>query len=249
MGHCPSSGVDDLKTLAIETATPASSVALGEGAELVAMSASVAGKGHVGFLVPAIDFCFDRAGWARDDLELVAVDIGPGPFTGLRAGISVAQALAAAVGVPIVTVSSLDVLALRAATGRRIIWPVVDVRRGQVATANYRPVPGGVVQDGPAELVTPEELAALINANGEDALVVGDHMALPDGVFQGLHRVKVGRPRFPAADVILEIAQMRARRDAFASAEEVRPRYMREPDALINWTDIREEGLWPGAVG
>ena len=104
-----------------------------------------------------------------------------------------------------------------AATGRRIIWPVVDVRRGQVATANYRPVPGGVVQDGPAEVVTPEELAALINANGEDALVVGDHGALPDGVFQGLHRVKVGRPRFPAADVILEIAQMRAGRDVFAS--------------------------------
>jgi tRNA threonylcarbamoyladenosine biosynthesis protein TsaB len=210
------------------------------------MSASVNSKGHVGFLIPAIDFCFSRAGWERSELDLVAVDIGPGPFTGLRAGISVAQALAAAVGVPVVTVSSLDVLALRAATGRRTIWPVVDVRRGQVATAPYQPLPGGVVQDGPTEVVTPEELSALINANGDDALVVGDHGALPDGVFQGLHRVKVGRPRYPAADTILEIAQMRANRDMFATAEEVRPLYLREPDAQINWKDIREEGLWPG---
>ena len=237
-----------MKTLAIETATPASSVALGDGAELRAMSLSVDGKGHVGFLIPAIDFCFSRAGWSPSDLDLVAVDIGPGPFTGLRAGLAAAQALAAAVGVPIVTVSSLDVLALRAATGRRKIWPVVDVRRGQVATAPYRPLPGGVVQDGPDEVVTPEELGAVINAAGEDALVVGDHSALPDGVFQGLHRVKLGRPRYPSADVILEIAQMRAKRDLFAAAEDVRPLYMREPDAQINWRDIREEGLWPGAA-
>lgn len=237
-----------MKTLAIETATPASSVALGEGADLRAMSVSVDSRGHVGFLVPAIDFCFSRAGWERSELDLVAVDIGPGPFTGLRAGLSVAQALAAAIGVPIVTVSSLDVLALRAATGRRTIWPVVDVRRGQVATAPYRPLPGGVVQEGPTEIVAPDELSALINASGDDALVVGDHGALPDGVFQGLHRVKLGRPRYPAADTILEIAQMRAKRDMFASAEEVRPLYMREPDAEINWTDIREEGLWPGAT-
>lgn len=248
MEHGPSRRVNDLKTIAIETATPASSVALGDGAELVAMSVSVSSKGHIGFLVPAVDFCFAKAGWERDELELVAVDVGPGPFTGLRAGLSVAQALAAAVGVPIVTVSSLDVLALRAATGRRMIWPVVDVRRGQVATARYRPLPGGVVQDAPAEIVSPEKLSALINATGDDALVVGDHRALPDGVFQGLHRVKLGRPRFPAADVILEIAQMRAGRGIFAAAEEVRPLYMREPDALINWSDIREEGLWPGAV-
>ena len=84
-----------MKTLAIETATPASSVALGDGTELRAMSASVNSKGHVGFLIPAIDFCFSRAGWERSELDLIAVDIGPGPFTGLRAGISVAQALSA----------------------------------------------------------------------------------------------------------------------------------------------------------
>ena len=108
-----------MRILAIETATPASSVALGTGGAIEAMSVRVDPRGHVGFLVPAIDFCFTQVGWQPSDLDLVAVDIGPGPFTGIRAGIATAQAIAAAVGVPIVTVSSLTVLALRAATGRR----------------------------------------------------------------------------------------------------------------------------------
>lgn len=237
-----------MKILAIETATPASSIALGDDADLVAMSVLTDRRGHVGFLVPAIDFCFERAGWTPADLDLIAVDIGPGPFTGLRAGISAAQAVAAAVGVPIITVSALTVLALRAATGRRRIWPIVDVRRGQVATAPFRPVPGGVVRDGPPEIVTTDEFRALIDADPADTLLVGDWQTLPDGTLRGLHGVKTGRPRYPSADVILEIAALRAVHDEYAGAEEIRPLYMREPDARINWSDFREEGMWPGAA-
>lgn len=237
-----------MKTLAIETATSASSVALGDGDSLVAMSVHVDRRGHVGFLTSAIDFCFSRAGWSPDDLELVAVDIGPGPFTGLRAGIATAQAIAAAVGVPIVTAGSLTTLALRASTGRRRIWPVVDVRRGQIATAPYRPVPGGVVPDGPPQVVTSDEFAAMLSAEREDTLLVGEWHVLPDGVLRGLHRVKTGRPRYPSAEVLLEIAVLRAANDDFAGSEEIRPMYLREPDTAINWTDFREEGVWPGAA-
>lgn len=237
-----------MRTLAIDTATAASSVALGEDGKLVALSVSVDSRGHVEFLVPAIDFCFERAGWQPDDLDLVAVDIGPGPYTGLRAGIATAQAIAAAVGVPVVTASSLTVLALRAATGRRRVWPVVDVRRGQVATAPYQPVPGGVMPDGPKELCSPEEFRGLIDADPTETLLVGDWHALPEEATRGLHRTKKGRPRYPSADVLLEIAEMRAAQNEVVGAEEVRPLYMREPDANINWSDFREEGIWPGAA-
>ena len=237
-----------MKILAIETATPASSIALGEDETLVAMSVNVDRRGHVGFLTSAIDFCFERAGWTPDDLELVAVGVGPGPFTGLRAGIATAQAIAAAVGVPIVTVGSLTTLALRASTGRRRIWPIVDVRRGQIATAPYRPVPGGVIADGPPEVVTSDEFAAMLSAERQDTLLVGEWQVLPDTVLRGLHRVKTGRPRYPSADIMLEIAALRAGSDDFAGAEEIRPMYLREPDTDINWTDFREEGVWPEAA-
>ncbi len=237
-----------MKILAIETATRASSVALGDESGLVALSLQVDRRGHVGFLVPAIDFCFERSGWARADIDLIAVDVGPGPYTGIRAGISAAQGIAAAVGVPIVTASALTVLALRAATGRRAIWPVVDVRRGQVATARYRPVPGGVVRDGPTEIVAPEELRAMIDADETDALVVGDWRSLPDSLFSGSHHTKMGRPRYPGADMLIEIARIKAKNEDYAEPEEIRPLYLREPDAAINWVAFREEGMWPGAT-
>ena len=174
------------------------------------------------------------------------MDIGPGPYTGLRAGIAAAQGIAAAVGVPIVTASSLTVLALRAATGRRRIWPIVDVRRGEVAMAPFRPVPGGVAPDGPAEIIAYDEVAGVLEADSDEALVVGDWPTIPEEVMRGLHQVRRGRPRYPAADVLVEIASMRLAKGEFSAPETVRPRYLREPDVQINWSDFREEGVWPG---
>ena len=234
-----------MKIVAIETSTPASSVAVGEDGALRGMSVNVDRRGHVAFLMPAVDFVLRQAGWEPRDIDLVAVDVGPGPFTGLRAGIATAQAFAAAIGAPMVTTESLTVIALRAATGRRRIWPVVDMRRGQFAVRPFRPLPGGVAPDGPAEVVEPADFKALLESDGSDSLVVGDWAALPESIWTGLHRVRRGRPRYPSAETILEIAGMKARRDEVTLAEEVRPVYMREPDVDINWTAFRSEGAWP----
>lgn len=233
-----------MRVLAIETATPASSVALGEDGALVALNVKVDPRGHIGFVVPAIDFCFSHAGWDRSDIDVVLVDYGPGPFTGIRTGMAAAQAFAAALGVPLVGVSSLTVQAVRAATGHRRIWSVVDMRRGQVAVAPFRPLPGGVAPDGDAEVVGPDEFRAMLDAEPIDSLIVGDWHTLPDSTWSGLHRVRFGRPRYPSADVICEIAAIQAGREEFGQASEIRPQYMREPDVQINWETFRSEGAW-----
>lgn len=233
-----------MRVLAIETATPASSVALGEDGALVALNVKVDPRGHIGFIVPAIDFCFRHAGWDRSDIDVVLVDYGPGPFTGIRTGMAAAQAFAAALGVPLVGVSSLTVQAVRAATGHRRIWSVVDMRRGQVAVAPFRPLPGGVAPDGDAEVVGPAEFRGMLDAEPIDSLIVGDWQTLPDSTWSGLHRVRFGRPRYPSADVICEIAAIQAGREEFGQASEIRPQYMREPDVQINWETFRSEGAW-----
>lgn len=215
-----------------------------EDRQVVASASRVDRRGHASFLVPAIDFCFNQAGWSPTDLDGVVVDVGPGLYTGIRVGIATAQGLAAAVGVPLVPAVSLDAVALRAVTGRRHIWAVVDVRRGELAVAGYRPVPGGVVKDGSPELVTPEEFRALLESDPDDALVVGDVPVLDPSVLKGLHRVKVGRPRYPMADAVVEIGAGLIERDEIPHPDEIRPLYLREPDVTINWAAIRPESPW-----
>lgn len=233
-----------MKLVAIETSTPASSVALGEGRIPVASASQVNRRGHASFVVSALDFLFDQAGWRPSDVDAIAVDVGPGLYTGIRVGLATAQGLAATLGVPLVPVMSLDAVALEASTRHRHIWSVVDVRRGEFAVASYQPVPGGVVRDGAPRLVKPDHLRALLESDSQNALVVGDWEALPDIVLRGLHRIKSGRPRFPSAAALLGLAAGPAERGEFPPAEDVRPAYLREADVQINWKQLRREGPW-----
>lgn len=230
-----------MRVLAIETATGISSVALADDRHIVASASRADRRGHSAFLVPAIDFCFDQAGWRPDDIDAVVVDVGPGLYTGIRVGISTAQALAAAVGVPIVGAVSLDALALRAATGRRHIWSVVDVRRDELAVASYRPVPGGVVKDAAPEIVSHEEFRARIESDPDDVLLVGEVEAIPDEVLRGLHRVRQGRPRHPQAEALIEASGPMLRSEETPHPDEIRPLYLREPDVQINWAALESD--------
>jgi tRNA threonylcarbamoyladenosine biosynthesis protein TsaB len=233
-----------VKVVAVETATSASSVALGEDGRVVASARRADRRGHVGFLVPALDFCFDQVGWRRDDVDVIGVDVGPGLFSGIRVGLSTAQALAGAIGAPLVPVTSLDAVALRARTGHRRIWAAVDARRGEFAVAPYRPLPGGVVRDGPVELVSPESFRGMLESDSSEKLLVGDWEGMPPTLVRGVHGLKLGQPRYPVADSVFEITSAHAERDEFLHPDEVRPRYLREPDVHINWSDFRREGRW-----
>jgi tRNA threonylcarbamoyladenosine biosynthesis protein TsaB len=233
-----------MKVLAIETATPGSSVALAEGRRVVASATLVDRTGHSRFVVPAIDFCFDQVGWSPQDLDGIAVDVGPGLYTGIRVGVATAQGLGATLGVPVIPVSGLDALAFEAATGHRHIWAVIDVRRGELAVASYRPLPGGVVRDSAPELVDFEGLRARLDSDPSDFLVVGDTELIADKVLSGLHRVKTGRPLYPTAAAVAELAAGRLERDDIPPPEEVRPLYLRDPDVTINWDKIHDRGPW-----
>jgi tRNA threonylcarbamoyladenosine biosynthesis protein TsaB len=237
-------GCVSVKLVAIETATDASSVALTDDRRLVASSVRVDRRGHGEFLVSALDFCFDQAGWTPEDIEGVIVDIGPGMYTGIRVGLATAQGLAAMIGVPIVPVSSLDALALRAATGRRRIWAVVNVRRGELAVSSYQPVPGGVVKEASAEIVTYEAFRGMLESASDDLLVVGDTEGLPSGFFNGLHRVKIGRPRFPSAEALVDLAVVRFEQNQAPAPEEIRPMYLREADVQISSKHLQGHGPW-----
>ncbi len=233
-----------MKLLAIESATPGASVALVEDRTTLAAASRIDRVGHATFLVPAIDFCFHQVGWSPSDLDAVVVDVGPGLYTGIRVGLSTAQGLAAAFGIPVIPAVSVDAVALEARTGHRMIWAVIDVRRGEFAVSRYRPVPGGVVKEGTTELVKPEVLRAMVDSSSGQSLVVGDVGSLPEGLFRGLHRVKTGKPRYPYAVALAEIGHGKYDKGEYPAPDDIRPLYLREPDVTINWEKLRQEGPW-----
>ncbi len=233
-----------MKLLAIETSTPGASVALVEDRTTLAAASRIDRVGHAGFVVPAIDFCFHQVGWTPEDLDAVVVDVGPGLYTGIRVGLATAQGLAAAFGIPIIPAVSVDALALEARTGHRLIWAIVDVRRGEFAVATYRPVPGGVVKEGATQLLKPDVLKAMLQSSAEQSLVVGDVHELPEGFFRGLGHAKSGKPRYPYAVALAEIGHARMEKGEFPAPDDIRPMYLREPDVTINWAKLRSEGPW-----
>jgi tRNA threonylcarbamoyladenosine biosynthesis protein TsaB len=153
--------------LAIESATDAAGVALADDDGLLASSTVGRGRRHAETIAPAITAVCATAGVGLGEVDAVAVDVGPGLFTGLRVGIATAKALATGRSLPVVAVSSLDVLAAAAAAaGVTSVLSVVDARRGEVFWARYDAVADGGPLDG----------------DGAAVPVAPDGSVAPDGV-------------------------------------------------------------------
>ncbi len=222
-----------MRILAIESSTARSSVALQDGERTLASASLGVPRRHGEFLAPAIRFCLDQAGIGLDRVAGVAVGTGPGLYTGLRVGIATAQTLAAARGLPTIGVSGLDVLAFRARHTRRLICAAIDARRGELFWALYRPSPGGVQLVGELRVTSVDALTAEVESLGEPCLVVGD-AALT--YREELARVAdVAAPTWPDAADLAELAHPRFVREETVRPDQLRPHYLRHPDAAIGW--------------
>ena len=115
--------------LGIESATLQVGCAIGGHEGVIALFESIKGRRHAETLVPAIDFVRRQAQIELDEISVVAVDIGPGLFTGLRVGLATAKAVAHALRVPMIGIPSLDLLAFPARYTSRLIAAVIDARR------------------------------------------------------------------------------------------------------------------------
>ena len=128
--------------LAVESATETAAVALIDDDGALGSFVLARGRRHTETIVPAIDDLCRRVGVALAELDVLAVDVGPGLFTGLRVGVGTVKALSFALDLPVVTASSLEVLAHAVAGAGaddgRLLVPVVDARRGEVFSARFR---------------------------------------------------------------------------------------------------------------
>jgi tRNA threonylcarbamoyladenosine biosynthesis protein TsaB len=222
--------------LGIETATTQVGCALGGVEGVLGSFHAVRGRRHAEILTPAIEFVCRQAGVGLHEVRAVAVDVGPGLFTGLRVGIAAAKAVAMALRVPMLGLPSLDLVAFPLRCSPRLIVAVLDARRGEVFHAFYRQVPGGVQRLGGYELSSPDDLASELMARGEECLVVGDGALRYADVLGEISHVELGTvgTAYPTASALVELAHPRALREEFVQPWELQPLYLRTADAAVN---------------
>lgn len=201
--------------LALDTSTPAVSVALCRDGESLAVECVVDARRHNELLAVGIDTVLKRAAVTPRQLQGVAAGVGPGPYTGLRVGLMTARALGHALGIPTFGICSLDVLARAAA--REIDGPFLvatDARRREVYWASYA---GGERISGPAV----DKPAEVVHTGP----VVGEGPVLYPEAFPG------GRPpRHPdPVDLAAIVEEYVAAGRATLPLE---PLYLRRPDAV-----------------
>lgn len=229
--------------LGIDTATDSVSVALGEGTQVLAQSEVVSDRQHCEALAPMIDFVCKQVDVSFREIGAVAVDIGPGLFTGMRVGIATAKAIAFSLDVPIIGICALDVLAAAAPSTDSVIVSVIDARRHEIYWAMYRTIEDELVQVhapcvGPVAGLVTDVLDRFQSTQfvGNGALRYRSDIVEGLGVLIQGCEFADGRFSRPTAATVVTLAHRRAMHEQWQFAQELSPLYLRPPDAEINWS-------------
>jgi tRNA threonylcarbamoyladenosine biosynthesis protein TsaB len=127
-----------MNILALDTSTWALAVAISRQGTLLGEVNSYIPKNHAARLMPAIDYLLASLDLTTKDLDLIAVGSGPGSYTGVRIGVTVAKTLAWTLNLPLLGLSSLQAIAQNRAEFEGLIVPFCDARRGNVYAGLYR---------------------------------------------------------------------------------------------------------------
>ncbi len=221
------------KILAIETSSRVGSIALGLGDELLLTENFERNLRHAAELLPGMDRASRQLGWTPGELDQVYVSAGPGSFTGLRIGITVAKTLAQACAVQIVAVPSIEVIAGNAPAQALNVAVVLDAKRKQVFAGRFRRCNGKLITTLEACLTDPQQFVADCP---KPLLLIGEGIKYhsralkADGV--QVADESLWRPR---AEVVYGIGRDLARRGKFAAPNALTPVYLRMPEAQEVW--------------
>lgn len=175
--------------LNIETSGKICSVALTRDGALEMQLDDREGMQHANRLAPFVERCMEELKRKEEKLDAVAVSLGPGSYTGLRIGLSLAKGLAFSLGIPLIGVDTLKIIAVKAMfrsmdwTGEEVLVPMVDARRMEVFTAPFDFALNPLAEPGPmildensfSELLSAGRRLYFIGDGAEKAKKVIDH--------------------------------------------------------------------------
>jgi len=221
-----------MNILAIETSHLVGSVALARDGQIVAEESFQEGMVHGRELVPRLKDLVEHAGWSPSTLDLIAVSIGPGSYTGLRVGVMTAKTLAYATQTDVVAVPSLDVLARNAPPEAETVCPVVDAKRKQLYNCLYD---GSRERQGEFAVAYPEELAEDLP---DGTLLLGDALEYYREVFSRPGLTVADEALWqPRAAIVAELGYRLYQGGQRDSAMALAPLYLRRPEAEDRWRE------------
>ncbi len=222
-----------MRVLGIDTATWRASVGVVDGQRQIAEKCLQTTGNHAAVVLPLIESVLDEAACSPHELDRIVVSHGPGSFTGLRVGLTIAKSLAWATGKPLSTVSTLEALAHAAEVPDGTVAAVLDARKGELYAAVFQVSGGSHRRLTEDLLMQPEEL--LVHLPGE-CVIIGDASERYAGYFRDRLGTGVRLLEFPSHGprgtvvALLGIQQYEYRGTELAAVE---PSYIRSPDARI----------------
>ena len=230
-----------MRILAIETSGSAGSVAALDGGLPLAQLDLDPQLRSARTLAPGLQQVLREVGWAPAEVQLLAIGLGPGSFTGLRLGVMTAKAFAYATGAAILGIGTLDAIAWRAPAEAGTIAVGIDAQRGEVYCGSFTREPAGataaagardVVAAGPVDIVA---AARWIDSLPAGCVVTGPALAkLAESLPAGLPPA----PREswqPTAAAVGQLAALRAARGARDDVWKLAPLYLRRSAAEEKW--------------
>jgi len=218
-----------MNILAIETATPYCAIGIATNERQLTRVLDDA-RHHTEVLAGGIEAMLEECALPIRDLERVVVDIGPGLYTGLRVGIASAIGLAEGLGCPLVSVSSLELLAhgARGAGVRGTLVCCVDGRRGEVFVQRFA-LDEDVTALAKPDVAKPRDVVIEWATNGAPVTFSGDGVTRHFRDFNAVPNGEVFEQNVPPVAEALRIAHTRE------PSAHVVPLYLREADAVANF--------------
>ena len=223
-----------MRVLGIDTSTYYLSVAYLDDDRVLGEINFNIGPSHSEWLLPTIDWLLKGIGKDRNDIGGISVSKGPGSFTALRVGISTAKGLAFSLGVPMVGVSSLEVLALNLLYPSYTVCSLIDARKNQVYAALFRFSGRKFERLTEDMLISPQELIDYIS---EETIFIGDGVThYRDIIKDVLGELALLCPtnfNFPRASNCAKLGVSMFDGQGVSSFNEINPQYLRKSDAEI----------------
>lgn len=221
--------------LCIETSSAICSVAIGYGEQVFAEHTLPAPEGgHAAALAPLVDELLNKAEKAGISISAVAISAGPGSYTGLRIGASLAKGLCFGRQLPLIAIDTLELIAHQAisqlpAGSHPTIHPMIDARRMEVYTASFSATGERLEEDHPLVLDADSPLAL-----GEgDHIFVGDGAGKVRGLWEGFKHEVWDEGFSPLAKGMVHLAAHAFREERFVDIAYWTPNYLKDYVAVV----------------